>query len=189
MAAIAGDDFGGLYRLRYSPCNFLPEVSVSRQSEWFEQSFYTDADSPLPVVALPCTVKSMSQTISDALLWQVLDDELSDRAVCELIWQRLGYCPAPGASPADPWHAGPQTPAEWAKAYPEAPEFIAERPASVRLTRSIPPPLKQLLKQELKFGGYTIDQLVPRRTRRATAVSWLLAWRRRQGPEAPSAQA
>lgn len=53
MAAIAANDFGGLYRLRYSPGNFLPEVSVSRQSEWFQQSCYINADSPLPVVALP----------------------------------------------------------------------------------------------------------------------------------------
>jgi hypothetical protein len=46
------------------------------------------------------------------------------------------------------------------------------------LTRSIPAAHKQLLKQELGFKGYQVGELVPRRTRRATAVSWLLAWRR-----------
>ena len=132
----------------------------------------------------------MSNTISDELLWQVLNDELSDRAVCELIWQRLGYQPAPGATAEAAWRAGPLTPKEWAEAYPNGPEFIAERPATVKLTRSIPKSLKQLLKQELNFGGYTIDQLVPRRTRRATAVSWLLAWRRlQQDTDAARAQA
>jgi hypothetical protein len=45
----------------------------------------------------------------------------------------------------------------------------------VRLTRSIPALHKQLLKQQLGFGGYRIGELYPRRTRRATAVNWLLA--------------
>jgi hypothetical protein len=49
------------------------------------------------------------------------------------------------------------------------------------LTRSIPAAHKQLLKQELGFKGYQVGELVPRRTRRATAVSWLLAWRRQAG--------
>ena len=163
----------------------LPALSVSRQSERFLQSCFIHANSPLPRGA-----RVLSNTISDELLWQVLNDELSDRAVCELIWQRLGYQPAPGAPEGGPWPAGPLTPTEWAEAYPLAPEFIAERPATVMLTRSIPKPLKQLLKQELNFGGYTIDQLVPRRTRRATAVSWLLAWRRlQQDPDAAGDQA
>ena len=54
--------------------------------------------------------------------------------------------------------------------------MIAQRPASVHLTRSIPKPFKQLLKEQLGFAGYKIGGLYPRRTRRATAVSWLLAW-------------
>ena len=51
----------------------------------------------------------------------------------------------------------------------------------MRLTRSIPAEHKQLLKEELGFRGYSVAELVPRLTRRATAVSWLLAWRRRAG--------
>ena len=129
----------------------------------------------------------MTDAITDALLWQVLNDELSDRAVCELIWERLGYQPA--ASAEAHWTAGPNTPVEWREVYPEGPDFIAERPPTVKLTRSIPKPLKQLLKSELGFGGYTVDQLIPRRTRRATAVSWLLAWRQVQAnPLAAEAQ-
>jgi hypothetical protein len=53
---------------------------------------------------------------------------------------------------------------------------ISVRPASVQLTRSIPHEHKQLLKEQLKFAGYRIGELYPRRTRRATAVNWLLAW-------------
>ena len=114
--------------------------------------------------------------LSRALLHQILDDRCSDQFVCERIWERLGYLPQ-----GDGWHTGPETPAEWADAFPIAPELIAERPASVRLTRSIPKQHKQLLKQQLGFTGYRIGELYPRRTRRATAVSWLLAWLMQQG--------
>jgi len=119
--------------------------------------------------------------LDDALLWQILEDELTDRQVCELIWTRLGYCPDPDLAGSNSrWSAGPETPSEWAEDYPHAPDFISERPPTVKLTRSIPAPLKQLLKQELGFRGYKVSELVPRRTRRATAVSWLLAWRHQQ---------
>ena len=114
--------------------------------------------------------------LSRALFLQILDDRCSDQFVCERIWERLGY-----AARGDSWHAGPSTPADWADAFPTAPELIAERPASVRLTRSIPKQHKQLLKQQLGFTGYRIGELYPRRTRRATAVSWLLAWLMQQG--------
>ena len=109
--------------------------------------------------------------LSRALLVMILEDRLSDRLVCELIWQRLGY----ELQVDRTWRAGPTTPSAWAEAFPRAPELIAERPASVRLTRSIPAEHKQLLKTQLGFAGYRIGELVPRRTRRATAVSWLLA--------------
>ena len=49
-----------------------------------------------------------------------------------------------------------------------------------------------MLKQQLQFQGYRIGELYPRRTRRATAVNWLLAWLAQlemplaeQGPMAP----
>lgn len=109
--------------------------------------------------------------LSRTLLEAVLADRLSDRFVCELIWPRLGYAP----DGAGIWRAGAATPADWAAAFPEAPELIATRPASVTLTRSIPKEHKQLLKQQLGFAGYRIGELYPRRTRRATAVNWLLA--------------
>jgi hypothetical protein len=153
----------------------------------------------------------------------VLDDRLSDRFVCELIWWRLGYRPAPadggdatepGSTPeigagiwaaiaTDPeverpydtgigagasqgaaataqshqplWLATPETPAAWAERFPQAPELVAERPPNVQLTRSVAAPYKQLLKEQLGFGGYRIGELYPRRTRRAVAVNWLLA--------------
>ncbi|WP_259739284.1 DUF1823 family protein [Synechococcus sp. CS-205] len=119
--------------------------------------------------------------LSRPLLMMILEDRLSDRFVCELIWRRLGYAPDGPLL----WQAGPTTPAAWAEAFPRAPQLIAERPASVRLTRSIPAEHKQLLKSQLGFAGYRIGELVPRRTRRATAVSWLLADLAARGEDLP----
>ena len=126
--------------------------------------------------------------LSRDLLVQILEDRCSDRFVCERIWERLGYREVAAGA----WGAGPETPAEWSEVFSEAPQLIAERPASVRLTRSIAKPHKQLLKQQMGFSGYRIGELYPRRTRRATAVNWLLAWLAErseplmeQGPLAP----
>jgi hypothetical protein len=131
---------------------------------------------------------SESLPLSRALLDAVLADRVSDRCVCELVWHRLGYRPAQEAGAmGEPtsWLAGPATPAAWADAFPQAPEVIASRPASVALTRSVPPASKQLLKERLGFAGYRIGELFPRRTRRATAVNWLLAHQDERGESLP----
>ena len=44
------------------------------------------------------------------------------------------------------------------------------------MTRSIPKDYKQGLKNFINFKGYKINELYPRRTRRATAVNWLIYW-------------
>ena len=113
----------------------------------------------------------VSYPLSRPLLEAVLADRTSDRFVCELIWPRLGYV----CNGAGTWSASAATDASWRDAFPLEPQFIAERPASVALTRSIPKAYKQLLKEQLGFAGYRIGELYPRRTRRATAVNWLLA--------------
>ena len=109
--------------------------------------------------------------LSRELLVEILSDRTSDTFVCKLIWERLDYKPikpSPGI-----WVAGETTPKYWSKEFPQAPELIAQRKPSVKLTRSIPKEYKQLLKQRLNFTGYHIRELYPRRTRRATAVNWL----------------
>ena len=68
------------------------------------------------------------------------------------------------------------TPTYWSDKFVEAPQIISERIASVYLTRSIPRDHKQGLKNFLNFKGYKINELYPRRTRRATAVNWLIFW-------------
>jgi hypothetical protein len=109
--------------------------------------------------------------LSRVLLEAVLADRLSDRFVCELIWPRLGYAPDGSGT----WSAGEAAGAIWRESFPIEPQFIAQRPPSVALTRSIAREHKQLLKEHLGFGGYMIGALYPRRTRCATAVNWLLA--------------
>ena len=113
--------------------------------------------------------------LSRMLFLEILADRITDRFVARLVWERLGY-EQPAKNSLDGWLAGQNTPPYWRKSFPKAPEVIAVRQASVQLTRSIPHEYKQLLKQKLNFTGLKIGELYPRRTRRATAVNWLLAW-------------
>ena len=121
--------------------------------------------------------------LSKVLFREILHDRISDTFLVERIWERLGYLPLEVDDRL--WRAGPTTPLEWQRAFPYAPAVIANRQASIQLTRSIPKCYKQLLKQKLNFSGYRIGELFPRRTRRATAVNWLLAWLEWSGEELP----
>ncbi len=112
--------------------------------------------------------------LSKKLFELILMDRISDRFVSKLVWERLGYELLEEEQSI--WKASAATPENWSEAFLEAPEVIAERRASVFLTRSIPKQYKQLLKQQLNFDGYRIGELNPRRTRRATVINWLLAW-------------
>jgi hypothetical protein len=100
----------------------------------------------------------------------ILNETLDDDTVNRLVWHYLGY-----RQTADGWDTAGVEPA-WVEKYPEPPNFIESRPATVQLTRSIPPENKQLLKEQLGFKGYTVDQLIPRLTRRATMANWLLSY-------------
>ena len=103
--------------------------------------------------------------------WAILKDEIPDEAVNRLLWDCLGY----RFSSSGEWEISGVDP-NWAEPYPEPPDLIGSRPATVKLTRSIPAEHKQLLKDQLGFKGYTVNELNPNRTRRATAVSWLLSY-------------
>ena len=74
------------------------------------------------------------------------------------------------------WFPSELTPTYWSEKFVKAPQIISERIASVHLTRSIPKEYKQGLKNFLNFKGYKINELYPRRTRRATVVNWLIYW-------------
>tara|TARA_B100001989_G_scaffold60646_1_gene40594 strand:+ start:203 stop:688 length:486 start_codon:yes stop_codon:yes gene_type:complete len=111
--------------------------------------------------------------ISKKLLFFVIEDKVSDIFVCELVWERLFYNKL---SHSNDWVASKLTPTYWSEKFEKAPQIISERLASVHLTRSISREYKQGLKNFLNFKGYKINELYPRRTRRATAVNWLIYW-------------
>ena len=111
--------------------------------------------------------------ICKELLFLVLEDKVSDVFVCELVWERLFY---KRERNIDNWFSSELTPSYWSDNFGEVPQIISERRASVHLTRSIPKEHKQGLKNLLNFKGYKINELYPRRTRRATAVNWLIYW-------------
>lgn len=102
----------------------------------------------------------------------IIHDQLEDEVVNQLVWRYLGYR---YDADTQQWDTSAVEPG-WAEKYPEPPNFIDSRPATVQLTRSIPKENKQLLKEKLGFKGYTVDQLIPRLTRRATMANWLLSY-------------
>lgn len=110
-------------------------------------------------------------------LWDILHEKLDDDTVNRLVWHHLGYR---YDSEKDEWRTDEVDPA-WAEKFPTPPDFIDSRPATVQLTRSIPKANKQLLKEYLGFKGYSVDQLIPRLTRRATMTNWLLSHMQQQG--------
>ena len=111
--------------------------------------------------------------ISKKILFLILEDKVSDVFVCELVWERLFYTKE---TTLNNWVSSALTPTYWSEKFEKAPQIISERIASVHLTRSIPRDHKQGLKNFLNFKGYKIHELYPRRTRRATAVNWLIYW-------------
>ena len=117
--------------------------------------------------------KDLTWPISKKLLFSILEDQVSDVFVCELIWERLFYVKEQSINE---WISSEYTPPYWSEKYKKAPQIISERGASIHLTRSIPKVHKQGLKKILDFNGYKINELYPRRTRRATAVNWLIFW-------------
>ena len=109
--------------------------------------------------------------LNTTTIWAILNDQIDDATVNQLVWHYLGYnySPATGA-----WN-NINTTSDWHNEYPEPPDFLESRPATVKLTRSIPPENKQLLKEQLGFKGYKLGEFTPRHTRRATAANWLLS--------------
>ncbi|MDJ0797176.1 MAG: DUF1823 family protein [Calothrix sp. MO_167.B12] len=103
-------------------------------------------------------------------IWAILNEEIDDTTVNQLVWDCLGYR---YNRSNDSWDNSEVSP-EWRDEYPQPPDFIANRPPTVKLTRSIPKEGKQLLKEQLGFRGYKIGEFGPRQTRRATAANWLL---------------
>lgn len=108
--------------------------------------------------------------LSNETIWAILKEEIADRTVNELVWYCLGY-----RYENEQWDSSAVDPT-WQEEYPIPPDFIESRPATVKLTQSIAPEHKQLLKEELGFTGYKIGEFGPKQTRRATMANWLLGY-------------
>ncbi len=106
-------------------------------------------------------------------IWAILNDEIEDAVINQLVWYYLGYR---YNETAQAWE-NTQVDESWRSEYPEPPDFIENRPPTVKLTRSISAENKQLLKEKLGFKGYKVGEFGPRQTRRATAANWLLSYR------------
>ena len=117
--------------------------------------------------------KKFTWPVSKKLMFSILEDQVSDVFVCELIWERLFYIKE---TSSEDWIFSEYTPSYWSEKFKKAPQIITERVASIHLTRSIPKDHKQGLKKILNFEGYKINEQYPRKTRRATAVNWLISW-------------
>jgi hypothetical protein len=111
-------------------------------------------------------------------IWAIINDQVDDNTVNQLVWYYLGY----RTSTSGEWDLN-QVLVEWRDEYPEPPNFLESRPATMKLTRSIPQQNKQLLKEKLGFKGYKIGDFGPRQTRRATAANWLLSYMQLNGIE------
>jgi hypothetical protein len=109
--------------------------------------------------------------LNNETIWAILREEIDDATVNRLVWYYLGYRDRGDGT----WNLDTVAP-DWQQDYPEPPDFIANRPPTVKLTRSIPAANKQLLKEKLGFQGYKIGEFGPRQTRRATAANWLLSY-------------
>ncbi|MGI0489561.1 DUF1823 family protein [Pantanalinema rosaneae CENA516] len=117
-------------------------------------------------------------------IWAIIHDTIDDVTANALVWQGLGYRYDATTGTWDSRHVAP----EWREDYPDPPNFIESRPATVKLTRSIPAANKQLLKEKLGFEGYKINELIPRKTRRATIANWLLSYMQLHGIDESAAQ-
>ena len=105
-------------------------------------------------------------------IWQILEEKIDDDTVNQLVWYYLGYRYDEETQKWD----NSDVEDYWTEDYPTPPDFIANRPPNVKLTRSIPKENKQMLKEELAFKGYKIGEFGPRQTRRATMANWLLGY-------------
>jgi hypothetical protein len=110
--------------------------------------------------------------LNTATIWAILDDKIDDATVNQLLWHYLSYRYDSSTAQWDISQVAP----EWQEEYPQPPNFIESRPATVKLTRSIPAENKQMLKEKLGFKGYKIGEFGPRQTRRATAANWFLSY-------------
>lgn len=167
---------------------------------------------PLPVPVqngadsgLPGAVLDTKPDISITTLLDIVYQKTDDAVVNDILRALLGWRMESGGDNSDgaddsgcTWNDS-FVPEEWREAYPDGPpDFIGsaddyspqtDRPvkkAVQKLTRSIPQEYKQISREVLSphgFIGFKINELTPNRTRRATAVNWVLYYMKVHYPD------
>ena len=94
--------------------------------------------------------------LTEATVWAILNEELEDDVVNQLVWHYLGYR---YDAAAEQWDTSNVMEAI-RETYPAPPNFIESRPATMKLTRSIPKPNKQLLKNYLPGAAPSLGTIV-----------------------------
>ena len=170
----------------------LPTLSSSWEGLWQRPATCRHVEGKPGVVFEP------PPQLDDKMLLEICRQQSPDEWVNEIMWTLLGYvrrddAPADEKGP-EAWVATESVPPEWSSDFPDSPpDFIGKRDcfepefdrpikkAVQKLTRSIIKEHKALLKEDLKFEGFTIDQLTPNRTRRSTVVNWILHYQKSHG--------
>jgi hypothetical protein len=135
---------------------------------------------------LPGVHFSQVPPVSIETLLQIVRGETSDDLVNDILRRLLGWVLDPDRGAWD----DSKVPPEWKNDYPGGPpdfigradDYTPERDRSIKkavqkLTRSIPSEHKQIMRAVLGpkgFTGWKINELTPNRTRRSTAVNWIL---------------
>ncbi|PXF48175.1 hypothetical protein BWQ96_02127 [Gracilariopsis chorda] len=143
---------------------------------------------------LPGVCFEQAPLITTDDLFKIIRGETPDEWVNEIVRTLLGWQQLDDGS----WNDD-QVKSAWKEIYPDGPpDFIGsvddysparDRPVKIamqRLTRSIPPDYKQSIREilgPLGFRGWKVEELTPNRTRRATAVNWILYWYRVHHPD------
>jgi hypothetical protein len=170
--------------------SYRQQLTRSNRARWHARA----AAEPWPDVVvvdaslnhLPGVRFATMPPLDARLLLQIVRGESSDGIVNEVLRSLLGWV---YNAESGTWEDD-LVPPEWKDDYPSGPpDFIGsasdyspekDRPvkkAVQKLTRSIPSEYKQISREvlgPLGFEGWKIDQLTPNRTRRATAVNWIL---------------
>jgi Domain of unknown function (DUF1823) len=73
--------------------------------------------------------------LNEDTLWAIIHESITDTQVNQILWHYLGYR---YSQVENSWEVSQVAP-EWLSVYPTPPDFIASRPATVKLTRSILP--------------------------------------------------
>lgn len=84
--------------------------------------------------------------LTNETIWDILGEKIDDETVNKLVWYHLGYRYNHESQTWD----NSKVEDSW-KRISYSPDFIANRPPNVKLTRSIPKEKKAIIKRKIRF--------------------------------------